>query len=73
MPLHPPQECEALCTRVGVMVRGRMRCLGGLQHLKSKFGNGIVLELTYPSLAAAVGATERVRDLGGVFADARRV
>ena len=55
------------------MVRGRMRCLGGLQHLKSKFGNGIVLELTYPSLAAAVGATERVRDLGGVFADARRV
>ena len=38
-------ECEALCTRVGIMVNGSFRCLGTPQQLKSKYGNGYRLKL----------------------------
>ena len=34
------EECEALCTRMAVMVNGRFQCLGSTQHLKAKFGEG---------------------------------
>ncbi|UYV63452.1 ABCA2 [Cordylochernes scorpioides] len=37
---HSMEECEALCTRLGIMVNGRLRCLGSTQHLKNKFGEG---------------------------------
>jgi ABC-type multidrug transport system ATPase subunit len=37
------QECEALCTRLAIMVNGRFQCFGSLQHLKSKFGRGVSL------------------------------
>ena len=30
------EECEALCTRLAIMVNGQFKCLGSLQHLKSK-------------------------------------
>lgn len=42
---HSMEECEALCTRVGIMVGGRLRCLGSVQHLKHRFGDGLMLEL----------------------------
>uniref|UniRef100_K3W614 ABC transporter domain-containing protein n=1 Tax=Globisporangium ultimum (strain ATCC 200006 / CBS 805.95 / DAOM BR144) TaxID=431595 RepID=K3W614_GLOUD len=42
---HSMEECEALCTRVGIMVGGRMRCLGSVQHLKHRFGNGLMTEM----------------------------
>ncbi|NXV53436.1 ABCA1 protein, partial [Uria aalge] len=34
------EECEALCTRMAIMVNGRFRCLGSVQHLKNRFGDG---------------------------------
>lgn len=34
------EECEALCTRIGIMTAGRLRCLGTVQHLKNRFGAG---------------------------------
>ncbi len=37
---HSMEECEALCTRVGIMTAGRLRCLGTVQHLKNRFGAG---------------------------------
>lgn len=66
---HSMEECEALCTRVGCMVRGRLRCLGGLQHLKSKFGSGYVLELTVPHRGpgGVASLVEAVRAIGGAF------
>jgi len=42
---HSMEECEALCTRIGIMTAGRLQCLGGQQHLKSKYGGGYTLEL----------------------------
>ncbi len=37
------EECEALCTRLAIMVNGQFKCLGSTQHLKSKFGEGYSL------------------------------
>lgn len=42
---HVMEEVEALCTRVGIMVGGRLRCLGSIQHLKGRFGRGYKLEV----------------------------
>lgn len=42
---HSMEECEALCTRLGIMVSGRLKCLGANQHLKSRFGKGYELEI----------------------------
>lgn len=38
------EECEALCTRLAIMVQGQFKCLGSPQHLKSKFGSGYSLQ-----------------------------
>ena len=40
---HSMEECEALCTRLVIMVNGKFKCLGSPQHLRSKFGSGIKL------------------------------
>lgn len=37
------EECEALCTRLSIMVNGKFRCLGSPQHLKNKFGEGYTI------------------------------
>eukprot|EP00048_Salpingoeca_helianthica_P013329 m.199157 g.199157 ORF g.199157 m.199157 type:complete len:2398 (-) comp15490_c4_seq8:19-7212(-) len=42
---HSMEECEALCTRLAIMVNGRFRCLGSVQHLKHRFGRGFQLKL----------------------------
>ena len=34
------EECEALCTRLAIMVNGQFQCLGSIQHLKAKFSKG---------------------------------
>ncbi|XP_038069738.1 phospholipid-transporting ATPase ABCA1-like isoform X2 [Patiria miniata] len=42
---HSMEECEALCTRVAIMVNGRFKCIGSTQHLKSKFGDGYTISI----------------------------
>ncbi|XP_062556427.1 phospholipid-transporting ATPase ABCA1-like [Armigeres subalbatus] len=40
---HSMEECEALCTRLAIMVNGEFKCIGSTQHLKNKFSQGFVL------------------------------
>ncbi|KAL1774688.1 ATP-binding cassette sub-family A member 3-like [Sigmodon hispidus] len=49
------EECEALCTRLSIMVKGKLRCLGSPQYLKNKFGNIYILK-------AKVKSEETVKD-----------
>uniref|UniRef100_A0A8C9STH1 P-type phospholipid transporter n=1 Tax=Scleropages formosus TaxID=113540 RepID=A0A8C9STH1_SCLFO len=42
---HSMEECEALCTRLAIMVNGTFKCLGTIQHLKYKFGDGYMVTL----------------------------
>ncbi|EPS72080.1 hypothetical protein M569_02676, partial [Genlisea aurea] len=42
---HSMSEAQALCTRIGIMVGGKLRCIGSPQHLKNRFGNHLELEV----------------------------
>jgi ATP-binding cassette subfamily A (ABC1) protein 3 len=42
---HSMEECEALCTRLAIMVNGEFKSLGSAQHLKNKFGSGYTLSI----------------------------
>eukprot|EP01083_Nonionella_stella_P083174 229836_1 len=42
---HSMEECEALCHRIGIMVKGQLRCLGTSQHLKERYGKGFQLDV----------------------------
>ena len=37
------EEAEAICSQLGIMVNGELKCLGNLQHIKSKHGEGYSL------------------------------
>eukprot|EP00455_Lapot_gusevi_P047014 TRINITY_DN6288_c0_g1_i1.p1 TRINITY_DN6288_c0_g1~~TRINITY_DN6288_c0_g1_i1.p1 ORF type:complete len:488 (-),score=143.50 TRINITY_DN6288_c0_g1_i1:64-1527(-) len=43
---HSMEECEALCSRIGIQVMGRLRCLGSAQHLKNKYGRGFQVDVS---------------------------
>jgi ABC-type multidrug transport system ATPase subunit len=36
---------SALCGRIGIMVSGALQCLGSVQHLKSRYGQGYLMEI----------------------------
>uniref|UniRef100_A0A8C8RLL9 ABC transporter domain-containing protein n=1 Tax=Pelusios castaneus TaxID=367368 RepID=A0A8C8RLL9_9SAUR len=42
---HYMEEAEAVCDRVAIMVCGKLRCIGAVQYLKSKFGKRYLLEI----------------------------
>ena len=42
---HSMEECEALCSRLAIMVNGQFQCIGAVQHLRSRFGRGYTLEV----------------------------
>ncbi|XP_040611318.1 ATP-binding cassette sub-family A member 3 isoform X3 [Mesocricetus auratus] len=46
---HSMEECEALCTRLSIMVKGKLTCLGSPQYLKNKFGNIYILKVKVKS------------------------
>ena len=50
---HSMEEADALCTRIGIMAKGRMRCLGSSVHLKQRHGRGFMIEMQTDAAAAA--------------------
>ncbi len=86
---HSMEEAEALCTRIGIMVGGRMRCLGSSQHLKARHGDGYAVEVRLGAVsdlsidkvqraALAAGAPAMVpqsffKDLAALLGDPSRV
>ena len=38
---HSMEEVEVLCSRVGIMHRGRLACLGSPQRLKALYGGAL--------------------------------
>mmetsp|Transcript_13716 Transcript_13716/g.19669 ORF Transcript_13716/g.19669 Transcript_13716/m.19669 type:complete len:287 (+) Transcript_13716:2091-2951(+) len=50
---HSMEEAEALCTRLAIMVGGKMKCIGSVQHLKSKYLGGYTLDVQLHNSAIA--------------------
>ena len=55
---HSMEECEALCTKLAIMVNGEFQCFGTTQHLKSKFAQGysLIVKLKVSPGAQTAGA-----------------
>lgn len=37
---HSMEEADVLCTRIGIITEGRLRCIGPQTRLKAKYGSG---------------------------------
>jgi ABC-type multidrug transport system ATPase subunit len=61
---HSMEECEALCSRVGIMVTGALRCLGTPQHLKNRFGEGYQIEMRVTPGSDTMAAQYITRNFG---------
>ncbi|UJR24690.1 hypothetical protein I4U23_006063 [Adineta vaga] len=46
---HSMEECEILCSRLGIMSAGQFKCLGNIQNLKQKFGNIYTISIKFQS------------------------
>eukprot|EP01117_Protostelium_nocturnum_P007430 TRINITY_DN2658_c0_g1_i1.p1 TRINITY_DN2658_c0_g1~~TRINITY_DN2658_c0_g1_i1.p1 ORF type:complete len:1127 (+),score=257.54 TRINITY_DN2658_c0_g1_i1:1736-5116(+) len=44
---HSMEEAELLCSRIGILAKGEMKCLGGPLRLKSKFASGYCIKVNY--------------------------
>lgn len=41
-------QVEALCDRISIMVKGKLRCMGTLQHLKASLGSNYQMDVAAP-------------------------
>ncbi|CAB1320125.1 unnamed protein product [Coregonus sp. 'balchen'] len=69
---HSMEECEALCTRLGIMVNGRFKCLGSIQHLKNRFGDGYMITERHHTKVQFQLKSERI-SLAQVFSKMEQV
>lgn len=83
---HSMEECEALCSRIIIMSRGTLRCVGTSGHLKAKFGQGYSLQVKlrthdprlederqYTAFVEQLRATIHLRLPGTVLIDQHKV
>ncbi len=49
---HSMEEADALCSRIGIMAKGQLRCLGSSVHLKQKHGKGFIIAVRVHADAA---------------------
>ena len=52
---------QALCQRIGILVKGELKCLGSSQHLKTRFGRGFQIQLNVGSTADESSAHELMK------------
>lgn len=44
---HSMEEADILSDRIGIMAKGRLRCIGTSIRLKSRFGTGFVANISF--------------------------
>uniref|UniRef100_A0A8D0P605 Cholesterol transporter ABCA5 n=1 Tax=Sus scrofa TaxID=9823 RepID=A0A8D0P605_PIG len=69
---HYMEEAEAVCDRVAIMVSGQLRCIGTVQHLKSKFGKGYFLEIKLKDCIENLEVDRLQREIQYIFPNANR-
>uniref|UniRef100_F7GN02 Cholesterol transporter ABCA5 n=1 Tax=Callithrix jacchus TaxID=9483 RepID=F7GN02_CALJA len=69
---HYMEEAEAVCDRVAIMVSGQLRCIGTVQHLKSKYGKGYFLEIKLKDWVENLEVDRLQREIKYIFPNASR-
>ncbi|KAK8703148.1 hypothetical protein V6N13_021477 [Hibiscus sabdariffa] len=73
---HSMEEADVLSDRIGIMVKGRLSCLGTSIRLKSRFGTGFIANVSFftgsnnehgPSDGDAVGTTYHQKSVKQFF------
>jgi ABC-type multidrug transport system ATPase subunit len=54
---HSMEEAEALCTRIGIMAKGRLVAIGSVQHLKTKYLDGYTIDISCRSNTPEIVST----------------
>lgn len=62
MTSHSMEECDALCTKIVIMVNGKFVCLGSPQHLKNKFGQGYTLIIRITGSAGEIVSSTPIKN-----------
>jgi len=73
---HLLEEAAQLCSRIGIIVSGRMACLGSTQHLKAVYGQGLQVDAEcsdVDGLVEALGARLHVGAAGAAASDAAHI
>jgi len=45
MTTHSMEEAERLCNRIGIIVNGKLQCIGTPEHLRMKYGHTYILDV----------------------------
>ena len=56
---HSMEECDALCSRLAIMVNGQFQCLGSPQHLKNSYGDGYSLIMQVTGISPDLAPVKR--------------
>ncbi|KAJ8560529.1 hypothetical protein K7X08_022389 [Anisodus acutangulus] len=59
---HSMEEADILSDRIGIMARGRLRCVGTSTLLKSRFGAGFIAKISFSKVANDVNAMANTID-----------
>ncbi|KAM3374694.1 ABC transporter A family member 9 [Capsicum galapagoense] len=59
---HSMEEADILSDRIGIMAKGRLRCIGTSTLLKSRFGAGFIAKISFSKVANDVNAMENTID-----------
>jgi len=60
-------ECEALCNRLTIMVDGVLKCIGNIQYLKNRYGQGFTIMVKLHNIDS-FNVTELKSDIESQFA-----
>lgn len=65
---HSMEEAEALCNKMGIMVKGEFKCFGSATHIKDKYGTGFEIEFKVRTLnEQEVGSIEAESRAAGLL------
>ncbi|KAJ0615074.1 putative ABC-type sulfate transporter [Helianthus annuus] len=58
---HSMEEADILSDRIGIMTKGRLRCIGNSVRLKSRFGTGYIANISFSGTTTDVTTHEDVK------------
>lgn len=62
---HSMEEADALCDRLAIMARGKLRCIGKAAELKKRFGAGFTFTISVSVPKARFGSSNSSRSISG--------
>lgn len=69
---HSMEEADILSDRIGIMAKGRLRCIGTSIRLKSRFGTGFITNVSFVESTAGQSPSNTTVDLANHHEDVKQ-